>query len=686
MQHPTSYPYRTTREDVRIPLASGVELAARIWHPVTDAPVPALLEYLPDRLTDRTAPRDAQRHPWYAGHGYASVRVDARGHGNSPGLPNEAMSGDGALADGVAVLNWLAAQPWCTGRVGMFGLGPGGSLALRIAALAPEPLKALVTAGAGDDRYEADGPYLGGAPLAPALAARSAALLAAAAHPPDPKYVGDAWRAGWLERLAAVEPPLADWLAHPTRDATWQHGSLREDYGTIRAAVLAVAGWTDPARDTVLRLVEHLAAPVRGVLGPWPRQYPDADRTPGPAIGFLQESLRWWDHWLKDVDTGVLREPALRCWMNSSVPPATAYANRPGRWIGEDRWPSDDVRQIHYGLADALRTAAAPAAPATPAAPAGEHYVEVRSPQHTGIDAGRLCPIGGAGDLPPDQREEDGRSVCFDTAPLPERIEVLGRAAVRLRLRCDAPHGRLVARLCDVAPDGSSTLVTRGVLNLGARRGLDRVTPWEPGGVEAVECELAATAHAFAPGHRLRLALSSCYWPWIWPPPEATGFAVDPGHSTLALPVRHLAAASGRPAITFEEPEQAAGPAWHTAERDPARPERLVVRDVAAGEWRLEVDPDPEGPLTHPDGLVRSGQALETYRIQQDDPLTAVARADRTVRLQRPDQGWDITVRSSAELSCDAAHFTATSRLVAWEGGAVVFERDWRHRLPRTTG
>ncbi|AUG76482.1 peptidase S15 [Kitasatospora sp. MMS16-BH015] len=664
--------YSVTREDLRIPLEDGVELYARVWRPVTDEPVPALLEYLPYRLTDWTAPRDAERHPWYAAHGYASVRVDIRGHGNSGGLPGDEYSAQ-ELADGVSVVEWLAARPWCDGKVGMFGISWGGFNSLQIAALAPEPLKAVVTVCSTDDRYDNDVHYFGGSLLAVDMHAWSATMLAFTARPPDPQYVGDDWRRMWLERLAAVEPFTHPWLAHQTRDAYWRHGSVCEDYGAIKAAVLAVGGWADPYRDTVLRLVEHLSSPVRGIIGPWSHQYPDRGLPPGPAIGFLQETLRWWDHWLKGVDTGVMREPALRSWMNESVPPATVYANRPGRWTGEESWPSPDVRPVRYGLDDALRTAGT-----------ADRFVPVRSPQHTGIDAGRFFPFGNAADLPPDQREEDGRSVCFDSAPLPERLEILGRAGVRLRVRCDARRGQIAARLCDVAPDGSSTLVTRGVLNLAARRGRDQAVDWEPGAVEEVEFELVGIAHAFPPGHRLRLALSSAYWPWVWPQPGTSGFELDPGHSELSLPVRHLAADAGSPPITFEAPEHAPTLDVRTTEPLTARPERLVHHDVATGTWRLEVDPNYGGSRTYPDGLVFDERALECYEITSDDPLTAHTRSDWTIRLQRPDLGWDTTVTTRSELTATATHFTTRNHLTAHDTGSVIFERTWERRIPRT--
>lgn len=334
----TSFPYETTHDDVRIPLPDGTLLYARVWRPLTPEPVPAILEYLPYRLTDWTAPRDWQRHPWYAGHGYASVRVDVRGHGNSEGVPGDEYSAT-ELADGVEVVNWLAAQPWCDGRVGMFGISWGGFNSLQIAALAPEPLKAVVTVCSTDDRYDNDVHYMGGSVLAVDMHAWAATMLAFVSRPPDPLHVGDAWRDMWLGRLEQVDPFLHTWLDHQTRDGYWRHGSVCEDYGAIDAAVLAVGGWHDPYRDTVLRLVEHLPAErVRGLIGPWSHQYPDRGLPPGPAIGFLQETLRWWDQHLKGVDTGILREPLLRAYVSDSHPrprsttpcPAAGSARRRG--------------------------------------------------------------------------------------------------------------------------------------------------------------------------------------------------------------------------------------------------------------------------------------------------------------------------------------------------------------------
>ncbi|MGW0361937.1 CocE/NonD family hydrolase [Streptomyces sp. NPDC002990] len=671
----TDFPYETTREDVRIPLSDGVELYARIWRPVTDEPVPALLEYLPGRLTDRTASRDRQRHPWYAGHGYASVRVDARGHGCSAGRPGDGY-GPREAADGAAVVEWLAGQPWCTGSVGMFGLSWGGFNSLRIAALAPGPLKAVVTVCAPDDPYDGDAHYLGGSVLAAGMPARAASLLASAAHPPDPRFVGDGWRERWLDRLESVEPLIHTWLSHQTRDAYWRRGGVSEDHAAIGAAVLAVGGWHDPYRDTVLRLIEHLpSSRVRGLIGPWSHQYPDRGLRPGPAIGFLQETLRWWDHWLKGLDNGVPGEPLLRAWISGSHRPAPVYEELPGRWVGEKSWPSASVIPVPYGLQGPP--------------------VAVASPQHTGVDAGRFAPLGQDADLPPDQREEDAKSACFEfPVGREESVEILGRPSVTLRLRLDVPYGQVVARLCDVAPDGASTLITRGALNLSARRGRDRALPWPVGAYEDVTFELHGTGHAFAPGHRIRLAVSSAYWPWIWPRAGSTaGWTLDPAGSALTLPVR--AASPAGEGIVFEPPEQApplgvalgvADLGYSPATLDEPRPQRLVVRDVARGTWRLEVDPRPGGTRMYPDGLEYGEDALDVYEIQEADPLSARTRSERRIRLHRPELSWDARIETRSEVSCDEGGFLTSNEVICREGDEVLFHRTWERRLPRAAG
>ncbi|WP_445444651.1 CocE/NonD family hydrolase [Clavibacter sp. km3a] len=664
-----------TTRDVWIPMPDGARLHARIWAPATDAPVPALLEYLPYRLDDWTAPRDSERHPWYAAHGYASIRVDIRGTGSSDGLFVDEYSAQ-ELDDGVAVIEWIAAQDWCTGAVGVFGISWGGFNGLQLAARAPSALKAVVTVCSTDDRYDDDVHYMGGAVLGIDMAAWGATMFAFNSRPPRPEVVGDGWVERWRERLEANRPMTPTWLAHQERDDYWRHGSVCEDYAGISAAVLAVGGWADPYRDAVLRLVENVSAPVKGIIGPWSHQYPDRGLAPGPSIGFLQETLRWWDRWLKGVDTGVEADPALRAFLSDSEPPATSYPERTGRWVAAASWPPP------------ASVAAQPVLPLTVfhgPVPAGDAAV-VRSPQRTGLDAGRFFPFGNATDLPPDQRAEDGLSVCFDLL-LDERLDVLGNVLVDLAITSDLPDANVVVRLCDVAPDGASTLVTRGALNLNKRIDRARIDPMVPGEEAVVHVPLVSTGHAFPAGHRLRIAVSSAYWPWIWPHAREATLEVAPARSLVTLPVWTRTEDDD---VRFEEAVQSTPLAIQRIPDDSGLPERSVTHDVATGEWTLDVDPGYGGSRVYPDGLVFTESSRETYRITDGDPLSAVAESRWAIGLEQP--GWRARLETTSRVTADADAYRVVNTLRAWarDGGpdapeVLIADRVFDDLVPRTS-
>ncbi|WP_314100852.1 CocE/NonD family hydrolase [uncultured Frigoribacterium sp.] len=661
--------------DVRdewVPLPDGTRLHARIWAPRVAHPVPVLLEYLPYRLDDWTAPRDSERHPWYAARGYASVRVDIRGTGSSDGLFDDEYSVQ-ELDDGIALIEWLAAQAWSTGAVGMFGISWGGFNALQLAGRAPSALKAIVTVCSTDDRYDNDVHYLGGAVLGIDMAAWGGTMFAFNSRPPRPEVVGADWIAQWRERLEHNRPMTPTWLAHQERDDYWRHGSVCEDYSSITAAVLAVGGWADPYRDAVLRLVSNLDAPVKGIVGPWSHQYPDRGLAPGRGIGFLQETLRWWDRWLLDDPNGVDDEPALRAWINDSEPPATFYAERTGRWVAAEAWPSEATSARVESLE--LLTG-------------GEHgAVSVRSPQSTGLDAGRFFPFGNATDLPPDQRGEDGRSACFDLLVVGRPLDLLGNVDVDLALTSDRPQATVIVRLCDVAPDGSSTLVTRGVLNLNKRHGRDQNVPMEAGVEEEVQVALVSTGHSFPVGHRLRVAVSSAYWPWIWPHPDEATLTIDPRHSSVTLPVWTRRDDDG---VRFEEPTRATPLAVRALPPASDLPQRSVSHDVGTGEWVLDVDPGYGGGREYPDGLVFTEDSRETYRITDVDPLSASAESRWAIGLEKP--SWRAWLETTSRLTATRDEFVVVNTVQAWarDGGpeapvVVVASRQFEDRVPRTS-
>jgi hypothetical protein len=654
-------------------MPDGARLAARIWLPedAEDDPVPAVLEYIPYRKGDATAARDAVRHPWLAGHGYAAVRVDMRGSGDSDGvlldeyLPQE-------QEDGLAVLAWLAAQPWCTGACGIVGKSWGGFNGLQIAAHAPPELRAVVSVCSTDDRYADDVHYVGGCVLGTDMLSWASTMLAFNARPPDPEVVGGRWRELWLERLEGSPPFAEEWLRHQRRDAYWKQGSVCEDYGAIRCPVYMVGGWADPYRNAILRFLAGYPGPRKGLIGPWSHHYPDSG-VPGPAIGFLQECLRWWDHWLKGIDTGVMDEPMLRVWMQESVEPRVFYAERPGRWVAEESWPSPRIEARAWALTATGLVEGAPRA-----APPTERLI--RGLETCGVDAGAWIPWGNPADFPPDQRAEDGRSLAFDSDPLAEPLEILGFPEAILELAADRPLANVAVRLCDVAPRGASLLVARGILNLTHRESRERPEPLEPGRRYAVRIRLSSIAHSFPAGHRLRLAVSPTYWPWAWPAPEPVTLTVfTGGESRLELPVRPPRREDAGLA-PFDEPEHS--PPLANGNGPPSLMRRQRG-DVVTGETELVVElrlSDAPRRIP-PSGIEYAESGRDTFTIVEGDPLSARARSEWTVRIGRGD--WQTRVETQSELTADATRFRVVNRLEAFEGGRRIFERTTEAEIPR---
>jgi len=684
-----------------IPLSDGTRLAARIWLPA-DAeahPVPAILEYLPYRKRDFTRARDEPMHRYFAGHGYAAVRVDLRGAGDSDGLLTDEYT-EQELDDAVEVIAWLAAQPWCSGAVGMMGISWGGFNSLQVAALRPPALGAVITLCSTDDRYADDAHYMGGCLLNENLTWGSV-LLTFNAYPPDPAIVGERWGRMWLERMEATPLFPELWMRYPRRDAYWKHGSVCEDFAAIACPVYAIGGWADGYSNAVPRLLAGLSVPRKGLIGPWPHAFPH-DAVPGPSIGFLQEALRWWDQWLAGRETGIMGEPMLRVWMQESVPPRPTYAVRPGRWIAETTWPPErDGRRIEpfrltlgAGVLSAVCAAVPDAEPEEErepgrASPTGAPELLVSSPQVTGQAGGEWCAFGAEGEMPTDQREEDGRSVTFDSPPLPERLEILGAPAAILELASDRPRALIAVRLCDVAPDGASTRVTYGLLNLthgASSNEHEEPVTLTPGKRYRVRIQLNDVAHAFPAGHTLRLAVSTSYWPMAWPSPEQVTLSLFPAESMLELPVRPEAP-EDEALQRFEEPEQAPG-LPHTPLR-PARFRRTVERDLLGGAPTTTQTIFTDGgefegaALTHVDDieLEIGTRVLRQYRITERDPLSARAEVQHRTVFRRGD--WRVRVETDTEVTSDQATFRICAQLRGYEGDQLVFHRVWDRRVPR---
>jgi len=665
MKTVTDFP-RTVLEfpDMGIVMPDGCRLSARVWMPddADQDPVPVILEHLPYRKRDGTTARDALTHPYFAGHGYACIRVDMRGNGDSQGLMDDEYS-EQELQDACDVIAWAASQPWCNGNVGMMGISWGGFNSLQVAAKQPEALKAIITLCSTDDRYADDIHYKGGLLLNENLGWGST-MLSYSSRSPDPALVGDKWRDMWLSRLEN-EPFLpAVWLRHQRRDAYWKRGSVCEDFSQIKAATLAVGGWGDAYKNAVARIVEGVQAPAKGLIGPWIHKYPHF-AVPKPAIGFLQEALRWWDHWLKGIDTGVENDPAMRLYMMDSVPPRDWYEERPGRWIAEQEWPSGNIapRRLHLGPEGRLGDTAA-----------ALDGMEVATPQDCGIAGGEYCAIWLGPELPGDQRQDDEKSVCFDTEPLDASLDIVGAPVIRLKLAADHERAMVAVRLCDVQPDGSSTRITYGVLNLTHRQSHEFPEEMVPGETAEITLKLDDIAYSVAAGHRLRVAISSTYWPLVWPSPRPVTLTLEEG--TIDLPVRPSGSGDE---VSFAEPEGATP--WQVETLRKSANSRKVERDPETGKVSLTIV-DDFGEIRDTDhGLVNGGVAREWWTIDADNPLSASGKTHWTSTLSRNE--WSLRTETFSEMRSDAKNFYLFGRIEAYEGKELIFERDFKEEIPR---
>ncbi|WP_158382460.1 CocE/NonD family hydrolase [Candidatus Sodalis pierantonius] len=562
-----------------------------------------MLEWISYRQSDNTATGDAMMHGVFAAHGIAAMRIDLRGSGNSDGLLRDEYLAQ-EQDDAVEVIAWIARQAWCNGNVGMIGISWGGFAALQIAARRPPALKAIITCCSTDDRYSDDVHYMGGALLTDGLQWDSG-LFTQLGRPLDPAHVGERWREGWLSRLEGMEPPLAHWLAHGDRDAFWRHGSVCEDYQAIECAVYAVGGWTDGYCDAILRLMHHLDAPRKGLIGPWTHVYPTWG-LPGPAIDFLGECLRFWRQWQQGEITGIMDEPMLRLWQGEGLRAYPRGITLGGQWLSAPEFQAD-------------------------------------------------------------QRSDDALSQCFDTPRLTAPLTLCGKAALEVAVAFESPSALLVLRLNEVSADGHSARVTFGVHRLTRPEGVT------PGELFRVRLSFKGVAYRFSPGCRLRLALSTAYWPMVWAEPGQGPVRLWPEGAVLQLP-------GLGDAITLDDPAfgapRSAPPHPHEAV-SPEVTRRQVEWDVGAGIHRVVMDAQrqhtrigelcfgSEGHEVYTIGALAESARMETHRVQ---------------RYTRP--GWDIRLECDTDLAWRAGGLVLTSRYQAWENDRSVFSREWCHRFP----
>ncbi len=646
-------------------MSDGARLAASLYVPDGDGPWPAVLEALPYRKDDDTAGYQVE-YERLAAAGYVVCRVDLRGTGSSEGIAEDEYPAV-ERTDMLTVIDWLATQAWSTGAVGMYGTSYSGFNSIQLAMERPPALKAIIPIFATDDRYADDVHYFGGAVKQLDLVDYPTYMIAMNALPPVPSIYGDGWRDEWERRVRGTEPWVLTWLAHQRFDDYWRFGSLRPDYDRIEAATMIVAGWADGYRNNTLRTFERLRCPTRLVIGPWAHASTDIS-LPGPNVDLVPEMIRWWDRWLKDEDNGIDREPPIVLFAQRSTRPGATRPEMRGAWRFEPTWPAERLRPTTLALSHASIDA--------PSGDGGD-VLAVRG------DVGWTAWISCAGQLPwgqpDDQRPDEAFSLSYTWPALEQDLEMLGHARLTVTLTSSAPIAYLSAKLCDVFPDGASSLVTRTLLNLAHRDSREEPSPLEPGRRYEVTLELEAASWTFDAGHRLRLDLAGSDWPNAWTPPEPVTLTIDRAATTLELPVLDgPSPAEGTP--SFAPPRRGGKAGDAVPNRGHGGYDWRIEHDVPSGETRAVVgshgDYDEKG-----DTPSFAERYAGIVTVRPADPGNASAHGEATFEMRWPEATCGASVTLDVESDRDAYRVQVDLRVS--EDGDERWHRTWDRTIPR---
>ena len=658
----------TRREHVAIEMDDGVRLAATLYLPdetePTRAPWPAVLEALPYRKDDVTG-HSRSEYRRLAEAGYVLCRLDVRGTGSSEGIATDEYPAV-ERTDMATVIDWLATQPWSLGTVGMYGYSYSGFNSIQIAMERPPALKAIIPVYATDDRYGDDVHYYGGVVKQLDQIDYPTYMVAMNALPPVPEIYGEGWREEWARRLEGSVPWVLTWLEHQRLDDYWKAGSLFVDYGAIECPTMIVAGWADGYRNNSLRTFERLTCPKRLVIGPWAHAATDTS-LPGPNHDLIPEHIRWWDRWLKGIDNGIDREPPIVVFAQRSTMPAPDRAEVRGEWRYEPTWPAERLAPVGWKLASAQANRPGE----------GPDELEVRG------DVGYTAWISCAGVLPwgqpDDQRPDELHSLTYTWEPLDRELEILGHARLRLRVTSSAPVAYLSAKLCDVFPDGTSSLVTRGMLNLTHRASREHPSALTPGEAVEIELVLEAMSWTFEPGHRVRLDLAGTDWPNAWSPPEPVTLRIDRSTASLELPVLDgPSPVADRPSLApprLGDPDESAdsgdpneGVRWSITHEALTR----ITSANAGSTFEDEATETVPAMRSHYDGVVS---------VSTSDPGVASTRGEAEYEMQWAEA--TVTSRTECTIASDAAAYHTTIDLIVHENGEECFRRRWERSIPR---
>ena len=667
---PDNHSPRLTRH-VPIPTRDGTVLSAAIHWPhqtPESGKSPVLIEYHPYRKDDRSSARGVD-HDYFARNGYVSVQLDVRGTGSSTGVnTDEYMAVE--TEDGFDAVEWLAAQSWSNGNVGMFGSSYGGFTSYQVAMLQPPSLKAIVPIYATDDRYTDDCHYKGGSLKGYYdVGTYGTMMIAMNALPPDPELFGDGWEEEWTRRLESNTPYMLNWLANQRNGQYWRPGSLRGQYDKLRAATFIIGGWQDGYPNPPLRVFENIQCQKKIMMGPWNHSRPDV-AIPGPRIDYLREMRRWFDLHLKEEDDGISAEPAVTVFVQEYDTPNPARLDSSGDWHSEDTWPvqSSDSRTFHLGGSDRAGSRMLSEKPVV-SMNSTSLKVDPVVGSTSGLWSGGL-PFG----LPDDQRRDEALSLIYTSAQLQDDVTIIGSPTVDLVVSSNNPNPLFVAKLMDVSPDEGSALVCRGLLNGSRITDLDSPSAMNDSEQYKASLTLDSTAWKFRRGHRIRLSISGADFPNSWPVASGMIIKIETGgdnQSSVTLPIS-MGTGSTPPNFI----DSAKHPPIRSNTEDP---EWVFSENPMTGEVRLEINRAATTDVRN-DVSFFGSDSLK-FSANRRNGEDARAEGTSVSEVSYGDDSFKSTAIQS--IASDKTHFHWRVDLTVARDGKKVHERIWEKSFPR---
>jgi uncharacterized protein len=652
--------------NVWVPVRDGIRLSATMYRPAEKGRFPVIFQCDGYR-TDPTRKGELRRiGRWFAERGYVFVLMDIRGTGDSEGITLDEYSSQ-ELQDACDAIAWFAAQSWSSGAVGMWGKSYSGFNAIQTAMLRPEHLKAIIAIYATDDRYTDDVHYWGGLRHVGATIPYPLKMLYTNLMPPNPLAHPEKWQALWRQRIEESPPWVLEWWRQQTDGPYWRQGSLRPNYEAIDIPVFMVGGWRDGYTNSIPRMLSKLRVPAKALIGPWGHELPHL-ATIGPQVDFLTIMLRWWDHWLKSIDSDLMKEPTITYFMQDYHPPGPVMEVA-GEWRTLESWPDSSENETVFWLGPGENLLS------EQPAVSGKECLPGSLRLSTG--EWKWCMYDPES-LPLDQGAAEAHSLVYSSAPLRHSLELLGQPGLSLTLSATKPVAQLFVRLCDVAPDGRSTLVSWGALNLTHRNSHTDPSPLLPGHTYPLAIELGAVSWRFQPGHTLRLIISNHDWPRLWPAPDL--FDIEIQHAPGSSAVLRLPSAPSPPAV-LESPAVAPEPEPTVGLRATTKPWKWrLIQERPNGYLRFALEGEEAVELV--DGsLVESTFRRLEVTVPEDNPTHNAMAALGTSTMAWPEV--KATVTADLRITGTNTTFEFDLKVEVYANDEPIANKTWRESIPR---